>query len=278
MIVCTTASELTAALQTLPQARTLVPTMGGLHDGHLSLMALARQRAGTIVATIFVNRLQFDESQDFDAYPRELQSDLELLREAGADVVYVPDEMAVWGDAEPDLEDFAVPGLTDVLEGQYRPGHLCAVAAVVQRLFEQTLPTTAVFGEKDYQQLVLVRRLANMQPTPVQIVAGPVVREPDGLALSSRNRRLAPENRLQAVGLYQALQEAVASVQEGASVAQVQAQAYAMLEQSGLAPDYVAFRHPDTWAPSQDTDTEFAAVAAARLGSVRLLDYLPAQR
>ena len=272
MIVCRTAAQLEAELARQPGQRTLVPTMGGLHAGHLSLVDLARQGPGVVLATVFVNRHQFDDPEDFSQYPREEEADFERLREAGVDLVYAPDEEAVWGGETPRLDAFEMPGLTDVLEGQYRPGHLTAVAAVVSRLFDQTAPTAAVFGEKDYQQLVLVRRLAEARTPPVRIIAAPIVREPDGLAMSSRNRRLSPEAREQAPGLHRALQAAAQSIRGGLDVGQARSQALEDLAGLGFEPDYVEVREADSLSEEAAPGQGLVILSAARLAGVRLLD------
>lgn len=272
MILCRTAAQLEAALTRQPEERTLVPTMGGLHAGHLSLVEHARQRPGIVLATVFVNRHQFDDPEDFANYPREEEEDFERLRQAGVDLTYAPDEQEVWGGGPPQLEAFEMPGLTDVLEGQYRPGHLTAVAAVVSRLFGQTTPAVAVFGEKDYQQLVLVRRLAAERRPPVRIVAAPVVREPDGLAMSSRNRRLGPRSREQAAGLHRTLEAAAESIKDGLDVERARRQAFETLAGLGFEPDYVEVREADSLCRPAPTDRDLVILAAARLSGVRLLD------
>ena len=272
MILCRTAAQLEAALARQPRERTLVPTMGGLHAGHLSLIEHARQCPGIVLATVFVNRHQFDDPEDFANYPREEEGDFEHLRQAGVDLTYAPDEQAVWGGETPWLDAFEMPGLTDVLEGQYRPGHLTAVAAVVSRLFDQMEPTAAVFGEKDYQQLVLVRRLAEERQPPVQIIAAPVVREPDGLAMSSRNQRLDPRSREQAAELHRVLGAAAESIKQGLDTGQVQRRAFKSLTELGFEPDYVEVREADSLRLPVAADRELVILAAARLSGVRLLD------
>ncbi len=275
MILCRTAAQLEAALARQPKERTLVPTMGALHAGHLSLFRIARESPGAVVATVFVNRHQFDDPEDFTHYPRTEEEDFEQLRRAGVDLAYAPDEQAVWGGEPPRLEAFEMPGLTDVLEGQYRPGHPRAVAAVVSRLFDQTGPTAAVFGEKDYQQLVLVRRLAEGRRPPVQIIAAPVIREPDGLAMSSRNRRLSPRSRERAAELHRILEAAAGFIQDGRAVEPVQRQASEALIDSGFEPDYVAVCDADSLRPAAASDRRLVILAAARLAGVRLLDVVP---
>lgn len=272
MILCRTAAQLEAELTRQPRERTLVPTMGGLHAGHLSLIKHARQCPGIVLATVFVNRHQFDDAEDFANYPREEEEDFERLRQAGVDLTYAPNEQEIWGGEPPRLEAFEIPGLTDVLEGQYRPGHLTAVAAVVSRLFDQTMPMAAVFGEKDYQQLVLVRRLAAECQPPIRIVAAPVVREPDGLAMSSRNRRLDPRSREQATGLHRILRTAAESIKNGTEVEQAQRQALGALIGLGFEPDYVEVREADSLSPVGETGRKLVILAAARLAGIRLLD------
>ena len=272
MILCRTTAQLERALSGQPVERTLVPTMGSLHAGHMSLVKYARQCAGIVMASVFINRHQFDDPQDFSDYPREEERDFERLREAEVDLVYVPDEQTVWGNTLPRLDSFDIPGLTDVLEGRHRPGHLPAVAAVVTRLFDQMMPTAAVFGEKDYQQLVLVRQLATRRRPPIQIVAAPVVREPDGLAMSSRNRRLGPKARRQAAELHRVLRDAARSLEKGNAAGQVEGEAVEALGQKGLAPDYVAVREAGTLRPLAGQGRQFVILAAAKLADVRLLD------
>ncbi len=272
MIVCRSPEELGDALEGLPSPRALVPTMGGLHDGHLSLVRLAHEHAETVLVTLFVNRAQFDDPQDYAAYPREEQRDFAHLEAASADLVYAPDEQAVWGGEAPELDDFAVPGLTDVLEGEFRGAHLCAVAAVVTRLLDQMCPDLAIFGEKDYQQLVLVRRLAALREPRIGIIAAPVIREPDGLAMSSRNRRLSAEGRKQAVGLYRALSQAAESLRRQGTVENAQAQALSLIESAGLQADYVAIRDAETLQELTGPAERWVILAAAWAQGVRLLD------
>ncbi len=272
MIVCRTPEELSIARANAASPCVVVPTMGSLHEGHLSLVARARQCAGTVLATLFVNRVQFDDPEDFVAYPREEQCDLEALEEASVDVVYVPDEQAIWGEGTPDLEAFVMPGLTDVLEGACRGMHLCAVAAVVTRLFDQTRPDKAVFGEKDYQQLMLARRLAEARQPPIEIIAAPVVRESDGLAMSSRNRRLNLEDRERAAGLHRALAEAQACLQQGAGVGKARELALSRVAAAGLQADYVAICDPDTLQELKESVDRWVILSAARIGDVRLVD------
>ena len=275
MIECRTAAELQAAVAASPEHRALVPTMGDLHAGHLSLIDQARGLESAVWVSVFVNRFQFNEPSDYAVYRQQTEADFEQLRTAGVDLVYAPDERSMWGLSAPDLESFEVPGLTDVLEGKYRPGHLCAVAAVVDQLFMQTQPTSAVFGEKDYQQLVLVRDLAARRSPAIRIAAGSVVREADGLAMSSRNQRLSPEARQQAVQLPQVLTAAARSLERGVGIEAVEREAYAALQTGGFEMDYVAVRSADDLSPVAQPG-RWVVLAAGRLGGVRLLDVCPA--
>jgi pantoate--beta-alanine ligase len=253
----------------------LVPTMGALHDGHLALVKAARAECDRIVATIFVNPKQFAPNEDLDAYPRHEETDLAMLRSVGVDLVFMP--------ATPEIypPGFAttvrVAGLTDCLCGAHRPGHFDGVATVVTKLLLQSLPDAAYFGEKDYQQLVVVRRLARDLDIPVRIAGVPTVRDTDGLALSSRNAYLSPEERRVAPALARVLQRvAAALVAQSAAVANEIARGIADLEGAGLAVEYLEIRDADTLAPVTEAITGPARVfAAVHLGRTRLIDNLP---
>ena len=278
MIVCRTAAALRERLAGRPGPHAMVPTMGALHAGHASLMARAREVAGTVSASVFVNPHQFNERPDYAAYPRSEAADLEAMAAAGVDVAYVPDEAAVWGGAVPDLPRWEIPGLTDQLEGAWRPRHLPAVAAVVDRLFEQARPDLSLFGEKDYQQLLMIRRHAAARTPPIEIVPAPVVREADGLALSSRNQLLDAAARRRAARLPEILEGAVAEVADGGDPAGAAGRAEKALETAGFAVDYVTVRRADDLAEPGAGDRELVALAAARAGGVRLLDAMPFRR
>jgi len=253
----------------------LVPTMGALHDGHLALVKTARAECERVVATIFVNPKQFAPNEDLDAYPRREEADLTMLRSAGIALVFMP------GTAEMYPPGFAttvrIAGLTDCLCGAHRPGHFDGVSTVVTKLLIQSLPDVAYFGEKDYQQLVVVRRLARDLDISVRIAGVPTVRDTDGLALSSRNTYLSPEERRVAPALARVLQRmAAALVVQSAAVANEIARGIADLESAGFAVEYLEIRDADTLAPVTETITGPARVfAAAHLGRTRLIDNLP---
>ena len=250
-----------------------VPTMGALHEGHLSLVRLARQRADRAVASIFVNPTQFGPNEDFDAYPRGEARDAGLLAEAGCDLLFAPTvaEMYPQGFAT----TVSVAGVSEPLDGAARPGHFNGVATVVTKLLLQCAPDVAVFGEKDYQQLQVIRRLARDLDLPVEIVGGPTARAEDGLALSSRNAYLSPEERKVAGRLNVVLREAVNRLKAGEAVAPVEADALAALAAAGFQQvDYVEVRDADDLARLGPGPAESPAriLAAARLGRTRLID------
>jgi pantoate--beta-alanine ligase len=249
----------------------LVPTMGALHQGHLALVRLARTEAERIVVSIFVNPTQFAPNEDFSAYPRTLDEDLAKL--AGlADIVFTPaaDEMYPPGSAT----TVSVAGPATVgLEDRFRPTHFAGVATVVAKLLVQALPDVAIFGEKDFQQLKVIARIARDLHLPVSIRGGATVREPDGLALSSRNRFLSPAERALAPRLYRALEEGAAAIRAGAAPNTAAADAAAALAAAGFAADYVAARDAETLEPvASPAAGPVRLLAAARLGRTRLID------
>ncbi|HVI30754.1 pantoate--beta-alanine ligase [Phenylobacterium sp.] len=250
-----------------------VPTMGALHEGHLSLVRLARQRADRAVASIFVNPTQFGPNEDFDAYPRGEARDAGLLADAGCDLLFAPTvaEMYPRGFAT----TVSVTGVSEPLDGAARPGHFNGVATVVTKLLTQCAPDVAVFGEKDYQQLQVIRRLVRDLDLPVEIVGGPTARAEDGLALSSRNAYLSPQERAIAGRLNVILREAVNRLKAGEAVAPVEADALAALTAAGFQQvDYVEVRDADDLARLGPGPAEAPAriLAAARLGRTRLID------
>jgi len=249
----------------------LVPTMGALHEGHLALVRLARAEAERVVVSIFVNPTQFAPNEDFSAYPRTLDEDLAKL--AGlADLVFTPaaDEMYPPGSAT----TVSVAGPATVgLEDHFRPTHFAGVATVVAKLLVQTLPDVAIFGEKDFQQLKVIARMARDLHLPVSILGGATLREPDGVALSSRNRYLSPAERAVAPRLHHALQEGAAAIRAGAAPAEAAAEAAAALAASGFAVDYVAARDAETLeSVASPAAGPVRLLAAARLGRTRLID------
>jgi pantoate--beta-alanine ligase len=253
----------------------LVPTMGALHEGHLSLIRLAAARAEFVAASIFVNPTQFSADEDFAAYPRAEERDVTLLSEAGCDLVYAPDPATMYPTGF--ATTVTVAGLTADLEGAVRPHHFAGVATVVAKLLIQAGPDVAVFGEKDYQQLQIVRRLTADLDLPVEICAGPIVRDHDGLALSSRNAYLTVEQRRIATALHRALVRASDGLLAGAHAADAESEATAALLAAGFASvDYFEARDADSLArlgpgPVAPKDR---LLAAARLGRVRLIDNL----
>jgi pantoate--beta-alanine ligase len=255
-----------------------VPTMGNLHDGHISLMRLAAQHGDPVVASIFVNRLQFGPKEDFGSYPRTFLEDCAKLEAAGVYCVFAPDESELY--PEPQAYKVAPPDeLANILEGEFRPGFFIGVATVVLKLFACASPSVAVFGKKDYQQLMVIRRMCQQFALPIKIVPAETVRAADGLALSSRNGYLSAELRAQAPQLYAQLQSTrSALLAGGADIAALEAQAMKQLTDLGWLPDYIAVRkRANLLAP---TTAEYAAgeplviVAAAKLGATRLIDNL----
>ena len=250
-----------------------VPTMGNLHEGHLALVRQARLAApqGQVVASIFVNRLQFAPHEDFDRYPRTLKHDCELLAAAGCDIVFAPDEREIY--PEPQTYKVHPPvDLDQILEGHFRPGFFVGVCTVVLKLFNIVQPSIAVFGKKDYQQLMVVRQMVSQLALPIKILGGETVRSGEGLALSSRNAYLSDEQRVEALRLSQALKALIAAWQAGGrDIAALEASAMAQLLEHGWEPDYIALRRQhDLGAP--EPGQALVALAAARLGSTRLID------
>jgi pantoate--beta-alanine ligase len=252
----------------------LVPTMGALHQGHMALVEAARAECDRIVASIFVNPKQFAPTEDLGSYPRREAAELEMLRSAGVDLVFIPavDEMY-----PPDFATLVrVGGLTEGLCGAHRAGHFDGVTTVVTKLLIQALPDTAYFGEKDYQQLTVVRRLARDLDLPVRIAGVPTVREPDGLALSSRNVYLSAEERRIAPNLARVLRSIAAVLaQDPNAVAQEIAHGSAALQQAGFAVEYLEIREAESLAVTSEVTASSRVFAAVRLGTTRLIDNMP---
>ena len=252
----------------------LVPTMGALHRGHLALVEAARRRCERVVASLFVNPKQFGPREDFTAYPRDEAADLAKFREAGVDLVFAPtvEEMYPAGF----ITTVRVAGIGDELEGAHRPGHFDGVATVVSKLLLQCLPDIACFGEKDYQQLLVVRRMARDLDIPVKIEGIATMREPDGLALSSRNVYLSPEERRIAPLLYRVLNDTAAALAANPeNVAATLQNGLAELRQAGFAPDYLELRDAADLSRMSRLDRPARLVAAAHLGRTRLIDNIP---
>ncbi|MGK7866120.1 pantoate--beta-alanine ligase [Falsiroseomonas sp. E2-1-a20] len=246
----------------------LVPTMGALHQGHLALVAAARQAAETVAVSIFVNPLQFAPTEDLSRYPRDEDGDLAKLRAAGCDLAWMPDVPTMYPPGSATRIEIAGPA--EGFEGTARPDHFRGVATVCTKLFSQTQADVAVFGEKDWQQLQVVTRVAADLDLPIRILGHPTVREADGLACSSRNIRLAPDQRGLAPLLPRLMQTALDAIRAGAAPQPVLARATQQLLEAGFVPDYLALVQPETLAPWQSGPGRL--LAAARLGEVRLLD------
>ncbi|GJH15565.1 pantoate--beta-alanine ligase [Caballeronia sp. GaOx3] len=255
-----------------------VPTMGNLHEGHLSLMRLARQHGDPVVASIFVNRLQFGPNEDFDKYPRTLQDDIDKLQKENVYVLFAPTER----DMYPEPQEYRVHpphNLGDILEGEFRPGFFTGVCTVVMKLMSCVQPRVAVFGKKDYQQLMIVRAMCHQFALPTEIVAAETVRDEDGLALSSRNRFLSAAERAEAPKLAEQLQRVREAVLSGnRDIAALERDAMNALAERGWKPDYISVRKRSNLLPPGESDAdanaELVVVAAAKLGSTRLIDNL----
>ena len=266
--------------------RTFVPTMGNLHAGHLELVKVAKQTLpdAMSVASIFVNRLQFAPHEDFDSYPRTFDNDCALLEAQGCDVVFAPQEKDLY--PEPQVFKVHPPAeLADILEGAFRPGFFVGVSTVVHKLFNCVQPDVAVFGKKDYQQLMVIQRMVQQMALPIQIVGVDTLRAEDGLALSSRNGYLSQDERARAVELSGALKAMVASVRNNLSgnlsgdaskvITQIEEQAMQALRDKGWQPDYLVVRHRHNLSPvTEFSNAPLVALGAARLGSTRLIDNL----
>ena len=252
----------------------LVPTMGALHRGHLALVEAARAQADRVVVSIFVNPTQFGPNEDFTRYPRPLAEDMAQLRAVGADAAWLPDVATIYPQGF--SSSIRITGVSDHWEGAHRPGHFDGVATVVAKLFQQVQPDIACFGEKDYQQLQLIERLAKDLDIPVAVHGLPTIREADGLALSSRNRYLSSEERAVAVQLHATLQAARQSLLSGLDAAAVLGEATAHLLKSGFrAVDYFGLCHAHSLTPLTRYEAPARLLAAAWLGTTRLIDNIP---
>ena len=250
-----------------------VPTMGNLHAGHISLMRQAHEHADLVVASIFVNRLQFGPNEDFDKYPRTFEADCAQLREAGVDVLFAPTETDLY--PEPQTYVVEPPEIQHMLEGEVRPGHFRGVATVVMKLFQIVQPDVALFGKKDYQQLMVLRNMSRQFMLPINIIGGETVRAEDGLALSSRNGYLSPSERAEAPRLQRCLQGIRQAVLSGdKNYAVLCEKAIAELDSHGWRTDYISIRRQQDLAPADPEDRDLVIVAASRLGAPRLLDNL----
>ncbi len=251
----------------------LVPTMGALHAGHMSLVAEARNRASHVAASIFVNPTQFAPTEDLASYPRREAADAEMLEAGGCAILWAPDVATMYPDGH--ATRISVAGVSEPLEGAHRPGHFEGVATVVAKLLAQVQPDLALFGEKDYQQLAVIRKMVRDLDLAPEIVGVATQRDADGLALSSRNAYLSAEERIAARALPRALVEAVQAIASGEAVASVLQRARAQLEAAGFGPiDYVALADASTLAAMERLDRPARLLAAAKLGRTRLIDNL----
>ena len=251
----------------------LVPTMGNLHAGHLSLVELAREHAERVVVSIFVNPTQFGEGEDFDAYPRTLDRDTRRLKTISADLIFAPDVETMYPFGLQDATTVSVPRLTDNLCGAFRPGHFDGVTTVVARLFALVQPHVAVFGQKDYQQQLVIRHMVEDLNLPIKMVTGATVREKDGLAMSSRNQYLSDAQKKIAARLHATLESIGNDLQNGRrDFADLESEASATLTEAGFNVDYVAVRRAQNLEiPDRDCD-ELVVLVAAHLGDARLID------
>jgi pantoate--beta-alanine ligase len=273
----TTISGLRAALRAARKAGksiAFVPTMGNLHEGHITLVKNAKRRADLVVTSIFVNPTQFGVNEDFDKYPRTLAADSALLADAQCDLLFAPDAREMYPDGRSQSSSVSVSGITDVLCGKSRPGHFTGVATVVSKLFNIVQPDMALFGEKDYQQLAVIRRFTRELCFPVDVVGVPTVRADDGLALSSRNGFLSADERKLAPQIYKTLGSLRTAIEGGQrDYAMLTSAANAHLEKCGFVPDYLEIRRQDL-DPAGPDDKALVILVAAKLGSTRLIDNL----
>ncbi len=272
MEIITDIAALRTRLQREPSIA-LVPTMGNLHEGHLSLVRIAQQNAGCTVVSIFVNRLQFAPHEDFDRYPRTQANDCQLLQKLGADIVFLPDEETLY--PVPQEFQLLLPPVADTLEGAFRPGFFQGVAIVVLKLFNIVQPQLALFGKKDYQQLHIVRNMVQQLNLPIDIMTGETVRSEDGLALSSRNNYLSGVERQQASHLFHTLLQIKQAIEQGhRDFRSLEISAESDLTSRGWQVDYIALQHRETLLPAHASDTDLVILGAARLGHTRLIDNL----
>ncbi len=290
MKIVHTIAELRAQLR--GQLRTaFVPTMGNLHEGHLSLMRIAAKNGDPVVASVFINRLQFAPHEDFDRYPRTLQEDAKKLEAEGVYVLFAPDERELY----PEPQEFRVhppQDLGDILEGEFRPGFFVGVTTVVLKLFQCVSPQVAVFGKKDYQQQMIIRRMCQQFALPTAIVSAPTIRDLDGLALSSRNQYLSAQQRQEAPWLYRRLKQTADQLRQMLTdqslslegITRLEVQARAELKARGWVPDYFVIRRQNDLKPLEQADLlkssqgaerpQMVVLAAAQLGQPRLIDNL----
>ncbi len=278
MQVINSAAELRACVEgwyAAGQRVALVPTMGNLHAGHLSLVEEARRQASRIVLSVYVNPTQFGAGEDLDRYPRTLEADTAAASQAGVDLLFVPDDAEVYPYGVNGMTEVRVPALSDILCGAGRPGHFDGVTSVVCRLLNMVRPDFAVFGQKDFQQLQIIRRMVADLHLSVRIVDAATVRHNDGLALSSRNHYLSTADRARAPALFGALKDCAARLEDGErNYAELAAAGRAGLAAAGLVPEYFEILTAETLAAPKDADSQLVVMAAAQCGAARLIDNL----
>jgi pantoate--beta-alanine ligase len=278
MTTVTTIAEVRAHVARWHEAHervVFVPTMGNLHAGHMSLLAAARKHGKRFVASIFVNPMQFGPNEDFAHYPRTPTQDAKMLNEAGCDLMFSPEVGEIYPNGANNATRIEVPGISNILCGEFRPGHFEGVATIVAKLFHIVDPDVAIFGEKDFQQLTVIRRMVADLCLRVEVVGAPTVRESDGLAMSSRNQYLDEQQRRLAPSIYRQLQQAVEALKSGVrDFARIEGTGRAALDGAGFRTDYFSVRDARTLAPASPDTRHFVVLTAARLGKARLIDNL----
>ncbi len=270
---CNDMRNVASSLKKEGKTISFVPTMGNLHEGHLQLVHHAQQISDYVVVSIFVNQLQFGENEDYDLYPRTMEADIEKLTAEGADILFCPTDKEIYPNGFPEQTVVTVPTMTNVLCGASRPGHFTGVTTIVAKLFNIVQADKAIFGLKDYQQLAVIKKMVEDLYMPVKIIAAPIARAADGLALSSRNGYLTDEERQIAPAVYQILCETSAAITtDGQNYQELEEQAKGKLTSAGLRPDYYSIRHAKTLEPATTRDKALVIVAAAYLGQTRLID------
>jgi pantoate--beta-alanine ligase len=255
-----------------------VPTMGNLHQGHLTLVEIAQEKASRVVVSIYVNPLQFSPDEDFDSYPRTLEADLDKLRAMDVDLVFTPDDSMIYPSGESRSTFVEVPGLSHIIEGEFRPGFFRGVATVVLKLFNMVQPDLAVFGEKDFQQLLVIRQMVADLDLPIEIIGAEIKREADGLAMSSRNSYLGPAERQNSRVLSESLKQLCQDIEQGISIEQAEKNCSETLKSNGFVVDYVTLRETEGLKKVSEeqliSGRKLIVLAAAKLGSTRLIDNL----
>jgi pantoate--beta-alanine ligase len=278
MLTVTTISDVRQHVSRWHEAKqrvVFVPTMGNLHAGHVSLIEAAREHGDKFVASIFVNPMQFGPNEDFAHYPRTPTQDAKMLEAAGCDLMFMPDVGEIYPNGADQATRVEVPGISNILCGEFRPGHFEGVATIVAKLFNIVDPDVAIFGEKDFQQLTVIRRMVADLCLRVQIVGAPTVREADGLAMSSRNQYLDPAQRALAPAIHRQLTQAVEALRSGArDYPRIEAAGRAALDGAGFRTDYFVVRDARMLAPAQPDTKQFVVLTASRLGKARLIDNL----